>query len=129
MMPLRPTLHIDLAALKRNYVFLQSIRPDAQTAGVVKADAYGLGVSKIAPALLEAGCKMLYVAYSFEGAALREMIGPSAEIVVFNGPHESDISLYETADLTPVLNTPEQITLWSQRDRGRCQLKNNATVK
>ncbi|MEE9328921.1 MAG: alanine racemase [Parvularculaceae bacterium] len=120
--PLRPQLHVDLAALKRNYTSLATIRPEATTASVVKADAYGLGVARIAPALYEAGCRIFYVAYGFEGAALREMVGAAAEIIVLSGPFENDLEQFTQADLTPVLNTPAQVTLWAGQARARCQL-------
>ncbi|SVC56044.1 uncharacterized protein METZ01_LOCUS308898, partial [marine metagenome] len=51
---------------------------------VVKADAYGLGASKIAPALARAGCKTYFVATLDEGIALRAVVGGAA-IYVLNG--------------------------------------------
>lgn len=54
-------------------------------AGVVKADAYGLGAARVGPALRDAGCRHFFVALLAEGMALREAIGPGPTIAVLNG--------------------------------------------
>ncbi len=54
-------------------------------AGVVKADAYGLGAARVGPALRDAGCRHFFVAHLGEGVALREAIGPGPAIAVLNG--------------------------------------------
>ncbi|MFO0998350.1 MAG: alanine racemase [Alphaproteobacteria bacterium] len=48
-------------------------------AAVVKADAYGLGLAEVAPALAAAGCTTFFVAHLGEGVALRAHL-PSPEI-------------------------------------------------
>ena len=52
-------LTIDLAALKANYRQFaeRAARDGAECAAVVKADAYGLGVERVVPALWAAGCR------------------------------------------------------------------------
>ena len=70
-------------------------------AGVVKADAYGLGAARVGPALRDAGCRHFFVAQLAEGVALREALGPGPMIAVLNGfapGAEGD------AALLPVLN-------------------------
>lgn len=44
-------LTIDLAALKANFRLLRRLAAPGQTGAVIKADAYGLGAVRIAPAL------------------------------------------------------------------------------
>ena len=110
---MQPRLTVDLAALKHNYQLLENLRPAAELSAVVKANAYGLGVDRVAPALREVGCQTFFVAYSFEGTALREFIGPDPKVCVFNGPDAGNIGDFKTARLTPVLNTQSQIELWA----------------
>lgn len=50
-------LTIDLAALGRNYGKLAAILTPSLATAVVKADAYGLGVERVARTLYESGCR------------------------------------------------------------------------
>ena len=50
-----PILHVDLSAIAANWRLLASRFGGQECAGVVKADAYGLGMAAVAPALAEAG--------------------------------------------------------------------------
>ena len=49
-------LEVDLGAIKANYAAFKSQVGDATVAAALKADAYGLGMDRIAPALADAGC-------------------------------------------------------------------------
>lgn len=114
MSALNPLLEIDLGALCGNYRRLAGACPNAAAAAVVKCDAYGLGAAAVGRALhAREGCRTFFVAYSEEGAALRQAIGPDAEIFVFNGPFPEFIGAYRAHRLTPVLNTIEQARLWA----------------
>lgn len=94
-------LHIDLAAIAANWRDLAA-RHAAPVAGVVKADAYGLGAAPVARALRDAGCGFFFVAHLTEGIALRAALGPGPDIAVLNGfPPGAD----EDAALIPVLNS------------------------
>lgn len=98
------TLHIDLQAIVANWKALAAKAPGARTAAVVKADAYGLGAARVAPALYAAGARDFFVALASEGRALRPYLPDDARINVLSGHMEG-------ADLTglvPVLNSPEQ---------------------
>ena len=115
----RPRLTVDLGALAANYRTLQALRPGAETAAAVKADAYGLGVEKVAPALYAAGCRTFFVAYTFEGVHLRQLLpAEDARICVFNGPEADEITAYTEHRLTPVLNTLAQLDLWLSAGAG-----------
>src|SRR5438309_2022202 len=51
-------LEIDLDAIAENFKKLaERVGPNTRVAAVVKADGYGLGVEKVAPALARAGAK------------------------------------------------------------------------
>lgn len=101
-------LTIDLDAVAGNYRTLAHL---ANTAAVVKANAYGLGVERIAPALKDAGCTIFFVATLDEGIQLRALL-PDADIHIFDGvlPGWKDNLLEHR--LIPVLNSLEQIELW-----------------
>ena len=58
----RAVLTVDLAALRANWARLNQASGRAECAGVIKADAYGLGLAPIAKALTNEGCKTFFVA-------------------------------------------------------------------
>ncbi|TCD14291.1 alanine racemase [Oricola cellulosilytica] len=105
-------LTIDLDALAANWRDLAERSKPARCAAVVKANAYGLGVEQVVPALLAAGCDTFFVALPQEGVAARK-IAPKAEIFVLNGVHEQSVATIAEAGLIPVLNSLEQIELWA----------------
>lgn len=117
----RPVVEIDLDAAVKNYRFIAETAGAAETAAVVKCNAYGLGAAALGSALAGAGCRSFFVAYPDEGAALRPLLG-DAEIYVFNGPDEGDIDVFVESQLIPVLNTHDQAALWARRGRGAAAL-------
>lgn len=104
-------LTIDLDALAANWRALDAMSdPGVQTAAVVKADAYGLGVARAGRALAAAGARRFFVAVAEEGIALREALGPGPEISVFSGHMEGDTGLIHDLGLVPMLNSVDQVT-------------------
>jgi alanine racemase len=93
--------------------------PHVETAAVVKADAYGLGAARVAPALAAAGARTFFVAIAEEGAALREALGPGPAIHVFAGLMPGDGPLFRDFDLIPCLNSPAQIAEAARHLPGR----------
>jgi alanine racemase len=105
------TLTIDLDAIAANWRALDRMSgPGVQTAAVVKADAYGLGVTRVARALARAGARRFFVALAEEGAAVRQALGPGPQIAVLSGHMAGDTEMIQDLDLTPMLNSLEQIT-------------------
>ena len=105
------TLSIDLSAIVANWAALDRLSaPGCVTSAVVKADAYGLGAARVGPALAQAGVSWFFVALAHEGVALRRAIGPKPVIAVLSGHMAGDAPLLAEADLTPMLNSPEQVT-------------------
>ncbi|WP_128516819.1 alanine racemase [Tabrizicola thermarum] len=105
------TLTIDLDAIAANWRALDRMSgADVQTAAVVKADAYGLGASRVARALAQAGARRFFVAQAEEGAAVRQALGPGPQIAVLSGHMAGDTEMIHDLDLTPMLNSLEQIT-------------------
>ncbi|HLI12432.1 MAG TPA: alanine racemase [Alphaproteobacteria bacterium] len=111
-------LTIDLAAVLGNWRKLREMVHPAECAAVVKADAYGLGADKVAPALAAAGCRLFYVARLSEGIALRKAL-PNGEIAVFDGVVEGSEASFAAHRLIPVLNSLEQIERWAAFARAR----------
>ncbi len=106
-------LTIDLDALVANYRDLARHSGQAITAAVVKANAYGLGVEQVAPALAAEGCRKFFVALPEEGIALRRIL-PNSEIFVFGGISDRHLAgACAEAGLTPVLNSREEIANWA----------------
>ena len=104
-------LTIDLGAVAANYRFLADKVAPAECAGVVKADAYGLGVAQVAPALYAAGCRTFFVAMLAEGLALRTLV-PDAVIYVLDGLHGADPADFIAASLRPVLVSRGEVDRW-----------------
>lgn len=112
-----PRLVIDLDALARNYQSLAAKAAGAETAAVVKAQAYGLGAAQAARRLIREGCRTFFVATPEEGADLRRALGGGeADIWVFNGyrselrslflEHRLGAVLSSEADLSAALDAP-----------------------
>ncbi|MBY6114657.1 alanine racemase [Mameliella alba] len=101
-------LTIDLAALRANWRTLANMA-QAETGAVVKANAYGLGIDRVAPALAEEGARRFFVAVAEEGAELRRILGPRPEICVFSGHMAGDAPLIRDAQLTPMINSVDQM--------------------
>lgn len=112
-------LTIDLAALCANWRALADrVGPATQAAAVVKADAYGLGAARVAPALLVAGCRRFVVATLDEGIALRSLL-PGADILILSGPLPGGEADFHAYGLLPVLNSPAQIAGWAAFSRAK----------
>lgn len=94
-------LTVDLGAVVRNWRALGARHATGAVAGVVKADAYGLGAIPVARALREAGCRHFFVAHPEEGLALRVALGPGPMVAILDGCTPAEAA----QGLTPVLNS------------------------
>ena len=66
-------LIVRLGAIRRNYAKLRTLAKAAETAGVVKANAYGLGAGQCVHALSKEGCRTFFVATFAEAETLRAL--------------------------------------------------------
>ena len=107
---------IDLDALTANYQACRAAVAPADCAAVVKADAYGLGIQRIAPTLFHAGARHFFTATHREGIAVRRLL-PGAEIYVFEGVTERSVGAFRDHGLIPVLITADQGVLWAAQAR------------
>jgi len=101
-------LSINLDALATNWRNLDALC-SAETAAVVKANGYGLDAGRVGVALARAGARNFFVAAAEEGVALRRAIGPDLGISVFSGHMEGDARLLQEFNLTPMLNSVDQM--------------------
>jgi len=104
-------LTVDLGAIRANYRHLASMSR-ASCAAVMKADAYGLGMEQVAPALALEGCTMFFTAHLQEAIALRQLVPEHCTIYVLHGPPPGTARDFFQYDLTPVLNDPGQLREW-----------------
>jgi alanine racemase len=103
------TLQIDLDAIAANWRALNRLDGRVETGAVVKADAYGLGLGRIARALAGAGARMFFVAVAEEGVALRKALGKGPSIHVMSGHMAGDTTMIADARLIPMLSSAEQL--------------------
>ncbi|MDF1721814.1 MAG: alanine racemase [Minwuia sp.] len=114
-------LLIDLDALAANWRTIDSLAPQAETAGVVKADAYGIGLEPAVRALHAAGCRTFFCATIDEGIRLRLTL-PDVRILVLNGLLPGSETAFTAHGLIPVLNDLADIARWRDWARARDRL-------
>ncbi|GBD42498.1 Alanine racemase, biosynthetic [bacterium HR39] len=114
--PARARLEVDLDALAANWHLLARTARRAETAAVVKADAYGLGMAPVASRLWREGCRTFFVAVPDEGVALRRLL-PQARILVLSGVGRGEEEAFLDHALVPVLNDPGELGLWRRLAR------------
>jgi alanine racemase len=114
----RAVLTVDLAALRANWARLNEASGRAECAGVIKADAYGLGLAPIARALTSEGCRIFFVATVEEGRAARE-VQPGATIYVLDGLLPGAEAHYAGFDLRPALSSLAEVRDWAAYSRAR----------
>ena len=107
-------LRIDLGALADNWRELARRAAPGRCAAVVKANAYGIGLSEAAPALWGAGARVFFVAHLNEGIAARRALPAEAQIYVLNGLESgADPADYAEHRLAPVIGGEEELQRWS----------------
>lgn len=102
------TLTIDLKAIAANWHALNRLS-ESETGAVVKANAYGLGIDRVAPVLANEGARQFFVAVAEEGVALRRVLGPGPAINVFAGHMPGDADMIGAAELVPMINSVDQM--------------------
>lgn len=116
-------LDINLAAIRQNMLTLQKkVSSRTHIAGVVKADAYGIGMAQVAPIHQQLGTENFFVATPEEGAALRSILGPGADIALLCGLIPGAVPFYLQHALTPVLNSLAQLAAWKKDGQGQAAI-------
>lgn len=107
-------ISIDLDAIAANWRFLDSLSaPTSITAGIIKADAYGLGADPIAARLASTGCQLFFVMSLDEGVKLRQSLRVAGfdglPIFCLSGCHAGQEDAYLANGLSPVINDLGQV--------------------
>jgi len=115
-------LTVDVDAVTANWRNLATRVAPADCAGVVKADAYGLGMERIAPALRATGCLSFVTATLDEAIALRGVL-PAADIYDLGGVPPGCADAFAAHGIIPVLNHLGEIaTMREQAQRSQIRL-------
>jgi alanine racemase len=104
-------LSIDLGALARNWRALDKVSAGALTGAVVKADAYGTGITMASKALHAAGARFFFAATPDEGMAVRAAV-PDAHIFILNGLYPGAANLYIRQNLMPIICSMAMLEEW-----------------
>ena len=105
-------LTIDLGAIAANYRRLCRQAAPTTCAAVVKANAYGLGIDAVAPALWQAGARTFFVAVPDEALRLRARL-PDARIGVLGGLLPGSAEAMAAGGIWPVLNHLGEVAAWA----------------
>ena len=108
---------VDGGAIVANWRYLDGLSGrNTETAAVVKADAYGLGADRVAPALADAGCRTFFVMSLAEAIALRAALSDAGHddrrIFALGGCHAGQAADFIGAGIMPVINSLEQLDRW-----------------
>jgi alanine racemase len=114
----RAVLTINLEALRANWGELNRVSGRSECAGVIKADAYGLGLEEIARALTAGGCRTFFTASLTEARRVRQ-VQPGATIYVLDGLLPGAAEHYAGFDLRPCLSSLEEAHEWAAFCRAR----------
>ncbi|MFC1611656.1 alanine racemase [Myxococcota bacterium] len=108
-MSIRPTVAtVDLAAVRHNLQVIRRLAPGRPICAVVKANAYGHGLTKVGLTLDQEGVEWLGVALIEEGVQLR-MAGVSTPILVLGTAYFGSISDIVDYDLVPAIFRVDQL--------------------
>ncbi len=98
-------LEVNLKNLVFNYKYLSSKNKGQYTGATIKANAYGLGDSKIIKVLYKAGCKHFFVATLYEALKIRKNF-KYGYLYVLNGVNKNNLNSYLIKqNIIPVVNS------------------------
>lgn len=111
-------LSVNLKAIANNYnLFREKVGNKCRVSGVVKANAYGLGIEKIWATLENQNCPSYFVATLDEAIQLRGMT--RKPIAMLNGLYKGAEDYYVHENITPVLNSLDNVHQWAKVASGR----------
>jgi len=108
-------LTIDLAAIVKNWKTMSNRVVPADCAAVIKADAYGCGIDKVAAALAKAGCATFFVAHLAEARQVRiavRAVAPDAAIYVLSGFPPGTAPIFAEINARPVISSLAEFVEW-----------------
>ncbi len=104
---------INLAALKHNLAVAKKAAPPQKIMAVIKADAYGHGIARIAQSLEEVLTEQdAFAVASIDEAVMLRAVGIKSSIVVLEGFNSSaDLTLIQQHNITVVIHHISQVIL------------------
>jgi len=113
---------VDLSALKRNLKIIRSqlTRPDTQILSIVKADAYGHGMTAVAKVLRHEGVDFFGVAAIDEAVKLRDVC-PKERILVLGSFHPTQVPAYIRCRIIPTVSSLEDLDALEKQLNGAAQ--------
>ena len=109
-------LSIHLGNLVENYRIMKKEALQSEVAAVVKANAYGLGVTQVVNALHKDGCTSFFVATFDEAVTVRQLV-PEVQVFALNGLWTGVPSEYVRHQIIPVLNSVPDLEIWQREAR------------
>lgn len=104
-------LTIDLNAIQQNWLKLCALTR-SNVAGVIKANAYGLGAAEVGSALYAIGCREFFLASLEEAVAARSYLPGDATIYVLGGLRNVDVVELFARKLIPVICSTYDVERW-----------------
>jgi alanine racemase len=104
-------LTIDLAAIEANWRALSRRAMPSECSAVVKADAYGCGVERVAARLAKAGCRTFFVADLSEARRVRDA-APDSAIYVLSGLMPGTAASFAALRARPVIGSMLELAEW-----------------
>lgn len=123
----RVIAHVNLSAIVSNWQRLVALSGRAETAAVVKANAYGHGLPQVVASLYQAGCRVFFTA-SIDEAVEARGHAKTARIAYHDGLAPGDIETILRYRLTPSINDPTQLTHLASLAKSNKNSKNTATA-
>ncbi len=121
-----PRVLIDLTAMRHNLQRARESVPGSRVFVVIKSDAYGHGLLRVAKVLADAGADALAVARVDEGVTLREA-GFTQDLLILEGFFNAEeLQLASHHQLIPAIHQAEQLRILEQQEVAsplRCWLK------
>ncbi|MFT5083700.1 MAG: alanine racemase [Lentisphaeria bacterium] len=113
-------LSVDLRAIADNWKYIRDqLNASAECGAVVKANAYGLGVERIAPKIYQAGCRNFFVANLKEAIQLQSLVGRDSKIFVLTGCIAGAEGEFISRGLIPVIVSMEMLKRWAAVSLGQ----------
>lgn len=123
-------LSVDLRAIVENWQIIRNqLSRDVRCGAVVKANAYGLGVDRIAPKIYQAGCREFFVSNLKEAQQLKSLVASDANIYVLTGCNAGAEREFIKRGYIPVIVSFEMLERWAKaaesHEHARAVLKVN----
>lgn len=123
-------LTIDLANIQSNWLKLKNMASDVCVAGVIKANAYGLGADRVGNALYAVGCREFFFASIDEALTSKAFLPDAAILYILGDIRAGDEFALIESNLTPVLCSFSSVKRWVKANtalstRSPCAIKIN----